>query len=282
MKTQYSYAILRYAHDTLAGELVNVGVALYAPNASFAAARLIVSTRRVARLFPGIDGKGLARMLRLAERRLNDVGESLFEGLKLLDAPKGINEYVSAVLPPDDSSLQWSEPGGGLTENPSVTLDQLFKRLVARYDEVNHHERRTDQEIWKAFRPEFESRHIWNHLRPHMITVQDDSVEFSHAWKNEQWHCIQPVSFDLTSADGIREKAHIWLGRMASIKDAREKFMVYLLLGAPQDAALRGAYERAVSILRKAPGENRLVPENEAGAFADEIAGKIVSHSMEK
>jgi len=34
MKTAYSFVVLRYVHDVMTGEFVNIGVALYAPAAS--------------------------------------------------------------------------------------------------------------------------------------------------------------------------------------------------------------------------------------------------------
>ena len=40
-----------------------------------------------------------------------------------------------------------------------------------------------------------------------------------------------------------------------SVKDAPEQFKVYLLLGQPQQEALKSAFEKAVSILRKLPVE---------------------------
>ena len=35
MKTTYTYTVLRYVHDPSTGESVNVGVAIYAPEAGF-------------------------------------------------------------------------------------------------------------------------------------------------------------------------------------------------------------------------------------------------------
>jgi hypothetical protein len=43
-----------------------------------------------------------------------------------------------SVLPPDDSSLQWSEPGSGITEDPSATLESIYARMVTRYDKSPH------------------------------------------------------------------------------------------------------------------------------------------------
>ena len=36
MKTPYTFSTLRYVHDVVSGEFVNVGVALYAPDTRFA------------------------------------------------------------------------------------------------------------------------------------------------------------------------------------------------------------------------------------------------------
>ena len=33
MKTAYSFVVLRYVHDVMIGEFVNIGVTLYAPDA---------------------------------------------------------------------------------------------------------------------------------------------------------------------------------------------------------------------------------------------------------
>lgn len=108
--------------------------------------------------------------------------------------------------------------------------------------------------------------------------MQDDEVEFQYAWKNGLWHCLEPVSLDLSSADSIREKAHRWLGQITSVKGARDQFKVYLLLGEPQQRALRPAFEKAVSILRKLPVENEIVLENRAPEFSEEFAREIEMH----
>lgn len=34
------------------------------------------------------------------------------------------------VLPDDDSSLQWSRPGGGLTDDPEKSLQDIYRRMV--------------------------------------------------------------------------------------------------------------------------------------------------------
>jgi hypothetical protein len=49
-----------------------------------------------------------------------------------LEKPKTVMEIAVSILPRDDSSLQWSEPNGGFTDDPAATLEQLYTRLVEK------------------------------------------------------------------------------------------------------------------------------------------------------
>jgi hypothetical protein len=278
MKNSYTYSVLRYVHDITTGEFVNVGVALYSREARYASALCRNTYGRLSKAFPGMDGDAFKSLMRYVQSRIEEIGDGLKNDLPLNGLPVSVSEVAHAVLPADDSSLQWSPPGSGLAENLSQTLEVLFDRLVTRYDERPQQERRSDEEVWRKYRHSLETRHVLKHLQPKKITVQDDEVEFQHAWKNGVWHCLEPVSLDLSSGDSIREKAHRWLGQIMSVKDAREQFKVYLLLGEPQQETLRPAFERAVSILRKLPVASEVVRENRASEFSEQFAREIETH----
>ena len=147
-----------------------------------------------------------------------------------------------------------------------------------RYDERPQQERRTDEDVWRKYRKNLDARHVLRHLQRKKIAVQDDEVEFQHAWKNGVWHCLEPLSFDLSSADSIKRKAHEWLGQIQSVKDAREGFKLYLLLGEPQQNALRPAFNNAISILGKVPVAHEIIREEDAPRFSDEFAKEIEEH----
>jgi hypothetical protein len=157
-------------------------------------------------------------------------------------------------------------------------LEALFDRLVSRYDERQQQERRTDEEVWRKYKRSLEARHLLRYLQPKRIAVQDDEVEFRYAWKNGVWHCLEPVSFDLSAAESIRDKAHRWLGQIQSVKDANEPFKVYLLLGEPEQENLRPAFDKAVSILHKIPVENEIIREEQAAEFSESFAREIEFH----
>src|SRR6266404_4453483 len=129
MKTNYSSIILRYVHDVVTGEFANIGVVLYAPEQRFLEARFATSYERLNTIFLKIDHLHFRALMRYMANRFDEIAAEIRDGLQV-PAVTALKEIVRQVLPPDDSSLQWSEPGGGFTENAAKTIDELFKRLV--------------------------------------------------------------------------------------------------------------------------------------------------------
>ncbi len=102
-------------------------------------------------------------------------------------------------------------------------------------------------------------------------------MEFARAYKNEQWHCIEALSLDLALAESIKDKAHRWLGQIASVQNA-ERFHVHFLVGAPQTPELRESYENALKILAKVPVPHEIVSEEGASGFASRMGKLVVEH----
>jgi hypothetical protein len=278
MKTPYSYTVLRYVHDTTTGEFVNVGVAIYSREARYASALCRTTFGRLSKTFPGMDGEVFKGLMRHIQSRFEEQGDALKTELPLAGLPDSVMQIAHAVLPADDSTLQWAPLGSGLADDLPRTLESIFNRMVARYDERPQQERRTDDEVWRGFRRSLENRHVLKHLQSKTISVSDDEVEFQYAWKNGVWHCLEPVSLDLSSAESIRDKAHRLLGRVTSVQQAKDSFKVYLLLGEPQQEGLRTAFEKAVSILSKLPVDHEVVREERADEFTERFAREIEAH----
>lgn len=273
----YTYTVLRYVHDITTGEFVNVGVALYAPDARYASALCRPTYGRLTKVFPGANGEHFKLLMRHVQTQFERLGEEIATQLPL-NQVDSVLELAKTIVPSDDSSLQWSPMGGGRTANPSQTLDHLFERMVMRYDERPTKERRTDEDVWRQFKRTLESRQLSGYFQAKNIAVQDDEVEFKHAWKNGIWHCLEPVSFDLSASDSIKDKAHRWLGQIASVQNAPDKFRLYLLVGQPQEESLRPAFSKAISILNKIPVEKEIVLEHDVPGFVDRIEGEIKAH----
>lgn len=281
MNKPYSYVVLRYVHDTTSCEFVNVGVLVYSAQERYAKAKCRNTAGRITTLFPGSDGKIFKSIMRALQQQIEKIGEKMAHDLPLEELPKTVTDLAQTILPKDDSSLQWSAPGGGVTENLDEALESLFDRHVSRYDEKTEGATRTDEAVWTKFRRALEARQVLKKFERKTISCKDDEIEFQHAWKNGVWHCLEPVSLDLRSADSIKAKAHRWLGQVLSLEGNSDAFKLYFLLGEPTGQELRPAFDQAVSILkRKLSPSHEIYTEEQAEEFGERIAQQVASQAL--
>lgn len=279
----FQFAILRYIHDTVTQEFINVGVVVYSRGQRYIKARVSQRYRRISDAFQGINGDFYRHIVSYVERSFMRLHQE-FQNQKLDgldDFPAQIEIALQQVLPPDDSSLRFGGIGGGITDDLDVELDRLYERLVERYIEAPERPSREDNDVWRVYREEFDKQQIGFHLKPVTIVTPTYEYTFDHAWKNERWHPVEPVSFDLLHESSIREKATHWIGRALTLADSDDMGTLYLLLGSPPQANRRlyDAYEKAmINLQEKIPLPHRLVEEGEAGEFSEELAGMIENH----
>jgi hypothetical protein len=274
MKVPYSFSILRYVHDPVTKEFLNIGVVLYSREAKFLRAVCTTNYGRITRMFVRIEGSRFRQMARYIESRVNNLGDDLPSELPF-EPGLAIEALLAKVLPPDDSSFQFSPAGVGITGDLERTLAELFERYVEQYSMLADTSRREDEEIWKVFREPLARRNLAEKLTSKRVVAQNYEYEFQHAWKNGVWHLYEPVSFDLIEASSILEKANRWVGRVISLSDSKDKFHIHILLGEPHDSDLQGAFQKARNILNKMPVEKELVRESEAEDFAEEVAREV-------
>jgi hypothetical protein len=277
-KYRYSYAILRYVHDVLTSEFVNVGVVMYVPAQGRVLSRTRHTISRLRGVFPDLDRAAFTTMMssvragfrRVAKRKLRT---------PLFNSEEAITTLIREAVPADDSSLQWSPVGAGITENVNQTFEQLYDRFISRYDTSSKH-RRTDDEIWRPVLLKLEERHLASELQEKVIVGSLDDITFKHAWKNGQWNVYEPVSFDLADSDGIKRKAREWLGHLAAVvgDGGVEPFKPHFLVGAPTNTKLNEAYDAAKAILRRAPNEPEIFEEGQIDDLVAKIEDDIRAH----
>jgi hypothetical protein len=278
MKTPYTFSVLRYVHDPVSTEFVNIGVAVYAPGAKYLSALCTTHYQRLSAMFDAIDGEHFRQITKFIQNRIEAQGQRLASELPFKDAPKSIEDVLAQVLPPDDSAIQFSSAGAGFTSDLPKTLHELYLRYVERYVLRAARPSRNDEEIWRVFKAPLEKREIIKHLRPKKIVAPNYDYEFDHARKNQVWHAYEPVSFDLVEGGSIKDKANSWVGRSTSLLDSKEKFRLHLLLGKPREEKLQSAYVQAKNILHKMPGKPEFVEEDEAEHFAESLKNEIAKH----
>ena len=276
-KEPYSYVVLRYVHDVLTGEFVNVGVVMVVPGQ----ARFFAKTRktfgRIKSVFPDLESYSYKRAMEAIDRGIRGVerrmkSEGLFKG------EKTAADYARLALPSDDSSLQWSQVGAGLTADAQKTFDHLYQRFVAQYDTASP-KRRSDDDVWRPVHARLKEQGINVSLEPKKVAGRTDSIEFRHAWKNSRWHVYEPLSFDLADSDNIKDKARRWLGHLSAVADgASDKVQLHFIVGKPQIRSLEPAYQTAIEILRRGPFEPQVFEEDRVEEIVQQIEDEVRHH----
>jgi hypothetical protein len=225
-----------------------------------------------------VNGDHLRSVMRYIQARFEEHATRITSELPLAEQPKSIMEIAYSILPRDDSALQWAEPNGGITEDPAATLEQLYVRLVEKYEQREQLPSRQDDDVWKVFRKELESKQVLSRMQPKRIMAKDYDHEFDHAWRNATWNLYQPVSLDLLDSETILDKANRWLGRATNLKDSAEQFRLWMLIGEPRIERLRPAYSKALNILNKMPVKKDFISEQEANKFSSDLADEMARH----
>ena len=276
MKAPFSYVVLRYMHDVFTREFVNVAVLVHAPKSGFLRLQGVHSTTRVKKFFPGVQSEPLSKILRFLETRCKEM-ETKHKS-ELPDRTIGAAEIASCLLPTDDSALQWNDTGGGITEDPEKTLQDLFERLVARHERAQPAVRREDEDVWKPFEQEFRSRHVLHRFQEKVLHVGELYCTFKNAWQPRGGYLrvFHPLSFDLIDTSDIVEKAVDWGGKLRQLRKVDRDFEINLLLGRPRDQSKSAAFEQAQQVLAEdVKGRKHLVPEERAPEFAQRVAEEI-------
>ncbi len=277
MKVAYSFSVLRYVHDPVTQEFINVGIAVYSPEVQYLRARCTTSYGRITHMFERIEGHRFRQLTRHIQDQICAEGTKIQASLPF-EATPTLEHLLARILPPDDSAFQFSKAGVGLTSDLERVLAELFERHVDRYTVSGDSPRRSDEEVWRIFREPLDRALVTPHLKPKRIVASSYEYEFERSWKNEIWHVYEPVSFDMKDAGSMLDKANRWVGRATSLMDSSESFRIHMLLGEPSDERLQSSFVKAQNILNKMPGKKEFVRESEADAFAEELALELAKH----
>ncbi len=280
-RRQYTYSILRYIHDPAVGEVMNVGVVIYSPDAAFLDAALLFHHQRLSDAFAGFDGDGYRKSLRSFAESIASLREELFSSLLASkDRPADASLLVERIWPDRQLSFVAGHSLTGMSDNFPATLRQLYDRFVtSQYDRIRD-EWRTDEEVWESFRKRFQGTIVTKALRPVKVQTKNLSASFA-GFKNERWHLFQPISLDFARESSIKRKAKELIGEFVELADSPDvqSGKIYLLLGSPSHPQFQKAYESAKQMLMKIPVDYKLVEERDAEAFAVEISKYINEHT---
>ncbi len=279
MRDSYTYSILKYVHDIATGEFVNVGVALYCQEKNYFNVILRTTVGRVADLFPDVKADAFKVLMKRLTKRFKELNKVYSTQIDFCDRHDNLEEILRSITPKDDSAIVWSNASFGLTDHPQKTLEKLYARYVSKYDNKKAQHHRTDADVWRCFKKDLADRRILSNFKEKVISGLNDEVKFPFAWKNGVWHCIEPLSFDLSAPESIRDKAYKCLGQISSIADTKEEFKLYLLISKPIEKRLFEAFDRAVHFLEKMPVSTEIFFEDQRLELIKKFTDQISNHA---
>jgi len=275
----YTFRIIRYVHDPAVGEMLNVGVLLYAPAADYLGFKFEPLYSRLSSTFVNFDGENFRRYIGRMEVALGRVAEGVQPNLGLYDPPQSLEAVTRLAFPDTGGSFQPGAILAGITDDPAVELEILFERMVASQHKREPKIRRDDNEVWTVYQRRLPSE-VKRQLQEKTFETNEFVETFPHTFKNGAWHILEPVSMDYADAGTIQKKAVDWLGKGVALEDHPDLAKMYLLLGAPQNEAYHARYQRAKDLLNKIPVPHDIIEEDEAADFAKHITDYMRDHGL--
>lgn len=221
MKTYY-YQLLRYIHDQFTGEFVNLGVVVYSPEEMFLKAKVTQRYTRITSLFPESNGKFVVNSAKFFENQINHQFAPRLK--EIFSLSSNMESITSQILKRDDSALQLTEVKKAIDIDLDAAVHGIFSSIVERYLPDDKSERLGDEEVWKKkYKYYFDHFKVSERLSSHAVQTQNDVFHFDKAWKNEIWHCYEPVSFDLKREDTVKDKVYRWVGKIRELSQSDEK-----------------------------------------------------------
>lgn len=268
----YQYQILRYMHDQFTGEFANVAIVLYAPQQSYLHCKVVSRYARLSDFFGEVSGQFLMASLKRFEAAINRLGDEeqgLFSGVA---GEKNLQAITVAILPKDDSALQLTPVIYGLDVTPDAALQDLFDRMIEKYNAEGGTQRQTDQQAWSGvYKNYFERYGVSRKLKKHTVSTKKDAIEFDKAWKNGVWNCFQPLAFNLKTEEAIRNKVYKWSGIIRELETAKEEVHLYFLTTSPQEHRELKSFIEDTLTHKDDKLRVDIIKEEEAEAFASRV-----------
>lgn len=227
MKT-YQYQIIKYVHDHFTGEFVNIGVVVYDPETKYLGCKVTKKYKRISNFFPSSDGKRVLQLLQYFEKSIQLKAKEL---IGLFSPSISLTDITSSIILKDNSAIQYSIVKTAIDVNLDAALNDLYNDIVGKYDHDKDVQKSlSDDDVWRIkYKKYFDDAGISSKLKSHIIKTKNDDFKFEKAWKNEIWHCYEPLSFELQNKDAIKDKVYKWAGKLQGMQQTQEKLSITLL-----------------------------------------------------
>ena len=277
----YEFVVLRYVHDPVADECLNIGVVVLSRSAEgvFFDSRFEQRYSRLSEAFAGFDGENFRRFVSRIQRHVDLLCTKQNESLLFQSDAPTLEALLNEIVPDRGMSFRHSAVGSGIADDLSAELGHLFHRFVTSQYERVEVATRNDEAVWNTFKTPLKAHQVIDKLVEKTFTADEFEYTFPRAFKNGKWHVLESASFDYVRADQVKQKATNYLGIGSALSRNPEMGKMFLLLGKPLREAHLVQYERAKRLLSEhLQIEHELVEEQDAEALAAKVARFMEEH----
>ncbi len=278
---KYQYQLIRYVHDHFTGEYVNVGVVVYSKDERFLASKTTNRYQRVKHMFPEANGRWIMQVLGNFNQQIRKTSKELNE---LFTPSESLEQITSGIIMRDNAAIQLTETKFAVDMDLNAALSDLYNSQVEKYI-VNKVDKNSllDEDVWRIkYKVYFEQYGIEKRLKTHDVKVPEDVISFQRSWKNEIWHCYEPLSFVLKEKDSIKDKVYKWAGRLQGLQQANEPLHITLMTSiSPKHKDLNGFIFEYLQVNSENLNVD-IITEDKAETLAKEILGKMELHDKQQ
>lgn len=278
----YQYQILYYIPDPLTSEHVNLGIVIFDTKTKDLKFNFISKYSRITNFFGShVPGQHIINSIKNISRNLKLIQQkdsTLFGNSEIDD----ISQITTEVLQIDSSSIRFSNIKYGVDINFQSAFDDLYNRIILKYNDEEHDESKSDAFVWKSYyKSYFEKYDINKELTSHKVELFQDEIQFEKSWKNGSWNCFQPLSLEQSKSDYIKNKVYKWSGIINAMSKSDENIHLYFLTSINTNAA-KGLSNFINSTLEVKTDrlEVTIIEKDQAETFAKDLKEKIEKHSL--
>ena len=287
----YTYCLLQYRHSQLLEEVLNVGLLAYFPNIRKLIFIYPHNLKRITDVYPDVQEKTIRAYLKSFSLRVKELNQSP-EAFAQVELDTSFVQFTSRqLLPPDSSALQFSRPRRGLadSEEADLLVKRLYQLYLSFYETDPTISTRTDdvqlatrykkmirdieRELGKPLSKELASR---MHFDYDLIPNESEIYSFDAAWQNGTFNLVKSVSFDISRADVIQNKALRYYGQSIRLENiaAQRNLRFDLLIAKPKKPELFKYFDSAVHLLSGSPNV-QLVFEEQLKDYSEKTVAAI-------
>ncbi len=279
MSNYLIYSVLRYKHDLVLGELLNVGILFYFPTTN-KFQFVCGDGSRAKAIYPVFDSYLFSNYLDNINNKISNRFDLFIENPSFSNFSDFIHKFI---LPIDASGFIFGEPVQiqSVFDSTEKTVDEFSRLLlpginVAKPKIVKYNEAYISK-IFKGYLFGKDSSIEKKINKNQPISTKHFTLNFEFSYQSSVTRFIKPISFDFTDEASIQNKSALYFGYLAGLSEfANSSNSVFdFLVAKPNKTSLISAYENAIDFLESSNTPKSIIPLEQLESYSSNLLSEL-------